>query len=153
MLFLCVVVSALAQNMTFRGSTALCSDLFDCNHGHCSTLSKCVCDVCWVTFNDVQCNYKQKDQRLLFLLTLFFNLFGLGHFIAGNIAFGVVGIFLGIVPCLFIVCLQSFTKSSKFTKIFKISFLFAFLSFLIFSLVGYGVPTLTDGNDIALCLW
>lgn len=77
------------------GQTFTCRGPESCSfHGVCdSTNTSCVCDKCYFTSKqaptNTQCDFRPRDQVLVFLMSFFFGGFGVGRFLIGHIGVGV----------------------------------------------------------------
>lgn len=80
-----------------------CKTNEECNKGQCKQ-SECVCDTGFVTFNNVTCNYKQKEKLTAFLLSFFAGNVGADWFYlaSGNTGYIVAGVFKLITGFFFI---------------------------------------------------
>jgi hypothetical protein len=73
-----------------------CTNKIDCNNmGECS-MNKCICNECWIDFEITvkQCNYKQKKQSIVIILSIILGLFGIDHFYIGNYILAILKLLL-----------------------------------------------------------
>lgn len=102
-----------------------CTDDSSCSYrGRCNfKKTGCICDAGYTTFEPeegTQCNYKQMSRFLPFFLEFFFPYFGVGHFVLGNIGYGVGQIIVLFLCCCLPICLAICTEIKNSGAIFGI---------------------------------
>lgn len=117
-----LATSFLVLTITQIVYSAPCNNNSDCNNGLCIS-SVCLCNAGYITLNNTNCIYRQKDKLTAFLLSFFVGTLGVDWFYlsngnAGYIVAGVfkcfTGLFLIVGSCLMCCALlcQQFNKDS-----------------------------------------
>jgi len=163
-------MNTIITNMVPEPMYLKCYDLSTCNNqGTCLPTDMvindnelCECGNCYVTYHDNsgnypmsdgECNYKQRSQTLIFCMTFFFGLLGVGDFIAGNIALGIIPYILFGIAFIASIIVACCGAPKAVGGVISCLYCVAYLIYWIVQLCGYGIPTYTDGNGVALCQW
>jgi hypothetical protein len=144
-----------------------CTEEYCSYRGRCDiSQTKCICDDGYITFGktDKECNYKQKETLVAFLLEFFLGLeSGAGYFYLGQTDMGIgqlVLFWLGFIPFCFIVCCS--IGSSDTNKggvgiccayLYAFALIFAIIGWWIAALVTIGTGKVTDGNGAPIKPW
>lgn len=102
------VVIATGEKTETESPNPTCVSNSDCNHGKCENTT-CVCESGYVTYKGVNCNYKQKEKLVAFLLSFFIGNFGADWFYLANgrtsyIVLGVIKLLTGFMAIGFSCC-------------------------------------------------
>jgi hypothetical protein len=138
----------------------------DCNNGVCKNQT-CKCDQGFITLNNENCNYKQKEKLVAFLLSFFIGTFGADWFYLASgsttyIVAGVIKLLTGIVgigvPC-FLGCAGCLRSDGSKIALFVCIIVFIVLSttanatWWLADWIRVLVGTFKDGNGQNLRDW
>jgi hypothetical protein len=160
------------RSINLNSHLAVVSGNFTCNpgkltkecsyHGICQDNGKnCVCNDGYISSqpssDNVQCDYKQKDTLIAFLLEFFLGEFGGGYFYLGLIPLGVGRLcffILGMIPIIFIVCVGVLTDSDVciivFATCYSCLWTIGVIGWWIASMVMIANGTILDGNGMPI---
>lgn len=108
------LILLILSSLLFSRCMTQCINDSDCNHGYCinitnhinTTISECQCINGYTNFNNEICDYKQKEQYIAYILSIYTGGFGADWFYLGDgdITYNSIG-FLKMVLFLMLVCL------------------------------------------------
>jgi hypothetical protein len=103
-----------------------------------------------VNINQKSCQYKLKKQWIFFLLELFFP-FGIGHFYAKRILYGIIKLLFLIIIISCDIFVKRLIKGFKEIQNFNIGMYLVYSSYIFWQLVDIvliGINQFTDGNGM-----
>jgi hypothetical protein len=158
----------LLQNTSVEAleTTHSCTDANCSYRGRCNDMQTyCICNDGYITFGvtDKQCNYKQKETLIAFLLEFFLGVpGGAGYFYLGQTYMGVGQLLLfwvGLIPlCLLTCCLVAGSEGGAVAGM-CCAYLYIFLwgiatsGWWIAALVTIGTGKITDGHGAPIKMW
>ena len=135
-----------------------CTDNHDCNNmGECY-INECICNYCWINYKVTtkQCNYKQKNQLIVFILSFILGIFGMDHIYIGNyiLAIPKLLLFIIFISIYKFIPINNDVFNNK-RKMVIMCVIFGLITFIWYmnDVILFGLNTYTDENNIQLCRW